>query len=95
MNDGDSQCLVVPVYTLLKLYLPVRRGNLKFFLGIPSEACTIQSSPCLISTVPSSVVLDTKILLAEFPKMAKTITTPAIIKMIANLAGELVKLIVP
>ena len=26
--------------------------------------------------------------------MAKTITTPAIIKMIANLAGELVKLIV-
>ena len=32
MNDCDSQCLVVPVYTLLKLYLPVRRGNLKFFL---------------------------------------------------------------
>lgn len=37
--------------------------------------------------MPSSVVLDTKILLAEVPKMANTITTPAIINMIANFAG--------
>jgi hypothetical protein len=39
-------------------------------------------------------VLETKILLAEVPKMAKTITTPAIMKMIANLAGESVRPII-
>jgi hypothetical protein len=38
-------------------------------------------------------VLGLKILVAEVPKMANTITIPAIIKIIAIFAGELVKLI--
>ena len=39
-------------------------------------------------------MLETKILLAEVPRMAKTITTPAIMKMTANLAGESVRPII-
>jgi hypothetical protein len=38
-------------------------------------------------------VLDTKILVAEVPKIANTIAIPAIIKITAIFAGELVKLI--